>query len=238
VTEHEVKLDLHRADRIGLEEAIFCAHKTPDQIDTILEQMQAAQRSCLLTRLDTQRYSLLGAAHRRRLDYDEVSRTAYYDWRPHTPGDPEIAIVTAGSSDIPVAREALRTLHYFRVAALPIFDVGVAGLWRLLERVEDLRRFPVVIAAAGMDAALPSVLGGLFPGLIVAVPTSVGYGIAAGGTTALNAILASCASGVVTVNIDNGYGAACAALRALQPLRRRLDPTSTHSAAERQDLAT
>lgn len=94
-------------------------------------------------------------------------------------------------------------------------------MWRLLERVDELRELPVVIAVAGMDAALPSVLGGLYPGLIIAVPTSVGYGVATGGNTALNSILASCASGIVTVNIDNGYGAACAALRVLQPQRSR-----------------
>lgn len=217
----EVKLDLRRGERIGLEEAIFCAHKTQDQIETILDQVHAANRSCLLTRLDAPRYSAISAAHRKRLDYDEVSRTAFFAWQPQPVRDPELAIVTAGSSDIPVAREALRTLQYFRVAALPVFDVGVAGLWRLLERIDDIRRFPIAIAAAGMDAALPSVLGGLFPGLLVAVPTSVGYGVAAGGHTALHTILASCSSGVVTVNIDNGYGAACAALRALRPLQRQ-----------------
>jgi NCAIR mutase (PurE)-related protein len=123
--------------------------------------------------------------------------------------------VTAGTSDVPVAREAVRTLRFEGFAAEEIVDVGVAGLWRLLRRVEDLQRFPVVIVAAGMDAALPSVVGGLVGGLVIAVPTSVGYGVAAGGQTALNAILASCAPGIVTVNIDNGYGAACAAMRAL-----------------------
>ena len=126
-----------------------------------------------------------------------------------------MVVLSAGSSDVPVAREAIRTLAYFGVGARPIFDVGVAGIWRLLERVEEIRQFPIAIVVAGMDAALPSVLGGLYPGLIIAVPTSVGYGVASGGTTALNAILASCASGIVTVNIDNGYGAACAAMRVL-----------------------
>lgn len=93
---------------------------------------------------------------------------------------------------------------------------GVAGLWRLLERVDDLKRFPVLIVIAGMDAALPTVMGGLLPSLIIAVPTSVGYGVAAGGQAALNTLLSSCAPGIVVVNIDNGYGAACAALRALR----------------------
>ena len=100
-------------------------------------------------------------AHRARLDYDEVSRTAFFNAHNNAEHDPEIALLTAGSSDIPVAHEALPTLNYFGVNALPIFDVGVAGLWRLLDRINDIKAFPIVIAAAGMDAALPSVLGGL-----------------------------------------------------------------------------
>jgi len=220
VTEHEINLDLDRAERIGLEEAIFCAHKSSDQIEVVLDKIHSQNTSCLLTRLDAAHYMKISASYRKLLDYDEVSGTAFFNWQVGALADPEIAILTAGSSDVPVAREAMRTLSYFRVNALPIFDVGVAGLWRLLERIGDIRPFPVVIA----------VLGGLFPGLIVAVPTSVGYGVAAGGGTALNAILASCASGIVTVNIDNGYGAACAALRVLRPQRRAataaLDPQS------------
>ena len=121
----------------------------------------------------------------------------------------------AGSSDVPVARECLQTLAFHHEDALFVADVGVAGLHRLLARVEELRARRVVIAVAGMDAALVSVLGGLVPGLVIAVPTSVGYGASHAGQTALHASLASCASGVVVVNIDNGYGAACAALRAL-----------------------
>ena len=112
-----------------------------------------------------------------------------------------------------VAREAARTLRHAGHGCIEIHDIGVAGLWRLLDRVDELKTYPVVIVAAGMDAALPSVLGGLVPGAIIAVPTSAGYGVAAGGTTALHSMLASCAAGITVVNIDNGYGAACAALR-------------------------
>ena len=116
---------------------------------------------------------------------------------------------------------------------MPIFDVGVAGLWRLLDRIDDIRKFPLAIAAAGMDAALPTVLGGLFEGLIIAVPTSQGYGVAEGGSAALNSILASCSAGIVTVNIDNGYGAACAALRVL-PNRIRQDAGSLDRPTEHE----
>ncbi|MGD9602402.1 MAG: nickel pincer cofactor biosynthesis protein LarB [Gammaproteobacteria bacterium] len=211
----DIRLDLLRRERLGFEEAIYCAHKSVAQIDIVLDKLLHAEQGGFLTRLDPEREAALNPAHRARLDYDPVSRTAYFACSPVADGAPRVGIVTAGSSDVPVAREAWRTLTYCNVPVLPVFDVGVAGLWRLMERIEELRRVPALIVAAGMDAALPSVIGGLYGGLIVAVPTSVGYGVAAGGQTALNAILASCASGIVTVNIDNGYGAACAALRAL-----------------------
>ncbi|HMM74887.1 MAG TPA: nickel pincer cofactor biosynthesis protein LarB [Gammaproteobacteria bacterium] len=211
----DIQLDLTRRERLGFEEAVFCAHKSPAQIDAVLDRLASADRGGLLTRLEPEREAALNPAHRARLDYDPPSRTAFFACAPRAEGAPRIGIVTAGSSDVPVAREAWRTLAYCGVPVLPVFDVGVAGLWRLMERIEELRRLSALIVAAGMDAALPSVIGGLYGGLVIAVPTSVGYGVAAGGHTALNAILASCASGIVTVNIDNGYGAACAALRAL-----------------------
>jgi NCAIR mutase (PurE)-related protein len=126
-----------------------------------------------------------------------------------------VAVVTAGTSDLPVAREALRTLAFYGLPARAIADVGVAGLWRILQHEDELRRYPAVIVVAGMEGALFSVVGGLVRGAVIAVPTSTGYGAARGGETALHAALASCAPGVVTVNIDNGYGAACAAIRVL-----------------------
>jgi NCAIR mutase (PurE)-related protein len=129
-----------------------------------------------------------------------------------------VGIVAAGTSDAAVAREAARTLEFNGVASSLFIDVGVAGLWRLTRALPAIAAHPVLIAVAGMDAALPTVLGGLVGALIIAVPTSVGYGVAAGGRTALDAILASCAPGIPVMNIDNGYGAACAALRALQAL--------------------
>jgi NCAIR mutase (PurE)-related protein len=208
-------LDTRRDARIRLSEAVFCAGKSPAQIAAILGDAEARGLSLLLTRLDEARFAALPSPQRDALDYDPLSRTAIWG-QPHPlAAEARVAIVTAGTSDVPVAREAARTLRFEGFASEAINDVGVAGLWRLLRRVEDLQRFPVVIVAAGMDAALPSVVGGLLGGLIIAVPTSVGYGVAAGGQTALNAILASCAPGIVTVNIDNGYGAACAAMRAL-----------------------
>jgi pyridinium-3,5-biscarboxylic acid mononucleotide synthase len=169
----------------------------------------------LLTRLAPEIFATLPPPAQASLNYDPSSRTAIVGpWRAPA-GEPVLAVVTAGTSDLPVAREALRTLAFYGVPAREIADVGVAGLWRILKHEEELRRYPAVIVVAGMEGALFSVVGGLIAGVVIAVPTSTGYGVARGGETALHAALASCAPGVVTVNIDNGYGAACAAIRVL-----------------------
>ncbi|MCJ2112501.1 nickel pincer cofactor biosynthesis protein LarB [Methylobacterium sp. E-025] len=216
----EFTLDFARADRIGLEEAVFCAGKSAAQIDAILAAAAEREARFLLTRLDADKHAALQAAHRAALDYCPVSRTAVFGAARPVEGPARIAVVAAGTSDVPVAREALRTLAYQGCAATLVADVGVAGLWRLTRRLDEIRAHPVVICVAGMDAALPSVLGGLVAGAVIGVPTSVGYGVAEGGRTALDAMLASCAPGLAVVNIDNGYGAACAALRLLHTAER------------------
>ena len=220
----EFTLDASRRERTGLDEAIFCAGKSLAQIEAILAHGESTARRLLLTRLDPEAHAALPAERAARLDYDPVSRTAILGGvEPLTSGEPRAGVVTAGSSDIPVAREAVRTLLYDGHACREIHDVGVAGLWRLLERVDEIRSLDVVIAVAGMEAALASVIGGLVPGAVIAVPTSTGYGVAAGGETALRATLTSCAPGITVVNIDNGYGAACAAARILNAqLRPRI----------------
>jgi NCAIR mutase (PurE)-related protein len=217
MTDRDHTPDGTRSQRIGIDEAVLCADKPIENLKRILDDAHTTDRRLLLTRLSQEKMAALSELHRQNIDYEAVSRTGWYGETADTPEQaPQVAVVTAGTSDVPVAREAVRTLAFSGVACTEVYDVGVAGLWRLLDRVEELSRFPVVIAAAGMDAALPSVLGGLVPGLIIAVPTSVGYGVAAGGLSALNTLLASCAPGIAVVNIDNGYGAACAALRALR----------------------
>ena len=214
----EFTLDLARRERIGLDEAIFCAGKSVDQIAAILEAWMGRPDALLLTRLDPPKFAALPLAQRGALDYDPVSRTAILGEARPSGRKPPVAVVMAGTSDVPMGREASRTLDFNGQACTEITDVGVAGLWRLMDRIEDIRRAPVVIVAAGMDAALVSVMGGLVRAPVIALPTSVGYGVATGGTTALHAALASCAPGVSVVNIDNGYGAACAALRILTAL--------------------
>ncbi len=192
---------------------MFAASKTVAQLADIIGANISRNARLLVTRLDVAKFDALPSEQRARLDYDGISRTAILG----EPGSPRksapIAVLSAGTSDIPVSREAVRTLNYYRHPCTEWNDVVVAALWRLMDRVEEIRAAPIVIVAAGMDAALVSVVGGLVSGAIIAVPTSVGYGVATGGTAALHAALCSCAPGVTVVNIDNGYGAACAAMR-------------------------
>ncbi len=199
---------------------MFAAGKSAAQIDAILDALAERDGSILLTRLGAEKYAALKPAHRHRLDFCATSRTAVFGKPRDARSAGKVAIVCAGTSDLPIAQEAARTLAYSGETATLIADVGVAGLWRLLRRIDEIRSHAIVIVAAGMDAALPSVVSGLVGSVVIAVPTSVGYGVAAGGRAALDALLASCAPGLVVVNIDNGYGAACAALRLLNAADR------------------
>ncbi|CDX20973.1 putative circadian phase modifier CpmA-like protein [Mesorhizobium plurifarium] len=217
----QIRLDFQRPERLDFDEAILCARKSDPQLTVIMDRVLAHGARCLMTRLEPDVFARMAPTYRERLDYDPVSRTAYLNWTPPAELElPRIAVVSAGSSDMPQAAEVTRTLTYLGAATKQFIDVGVAGLWRLLESVDELRTFPVIVAVAGMDGALPSVLGGLVPGVIICLPTSTGYGVSNGGETALHAALASCAPGLAVVNIDNGYGAACAAFRALNMIRR------------------
>ncbi len=210
--------DHKRPERIGMPEAVLCSPKTPAQMEVIIGDLVAAGQPSLLTRLAPAAMAQLAGKTRAHLDYDEVSHTATIGGnQPRRPGS--VAVAAAGTSDQQVAAEAARTLEFSGITVGQFLDIGVAGLWRLEARLEELRQADIVIAAAGMDAAMVSVLGGLIAAPLIAVPTSVGYGVATGGTTALHAALASCAQGVTVVNIDNGFGAACAAVRILNLAR-------------------
>jgi NCAIR mutase (PurE)-related protein len=206
--------DENREERLGFNEAIFCAHKSREQLDRILREATEKGRRLLLTRLSQKKFESIDPGIRAFMDYDKLSRSAFFgDRNPGQRYSLSVAIVTGGTSDSSVAMECARTLKFYGVPYSEFYDVGVAGLHRLLSNLEEIRQNHVVIAIAGMDAALPTVLAGLYRGLVVAVPTSVGYGAAKGGKAALNALLASCAPGLAVTNIDNGYGAACIAIR-------------------------
>lgn len=215
----EVRFDIGRHQRIGLDEAVFAPGKSVAQLVGIAEGALQDGRNLLVTRLAPERFAEFPAALHAAFDYCADSRTALLGPLRPVRHEAAVAVVCAGTSDLPVAKEAARTLRHHGEAAGLFADIGVAGLWRLIDCLEEIRRHPVVVVVAGMDAALPTVLGGLIGNPLIAVPTSVGYGVASGGRTALDAMLASCAPGVAVVNIDNGYGAACAALRLVGALR-------------------
>lgn len=207
--------DHRRPERLGMPEAVLCEPKSDAQLATIIGDLVVHGAPALLTRLSAERVASLPADVVDQLVHDPVSSTATVNGvLPRREAD--IVIVAAGTSDQSVAAEAAATLEFSGITPRLIGDVGVAGIWRLQDRLDEIVSADIVIAVAGMDAALISVLGGLVAAPIVGVPTSVGYGVAAGGATALHSALASCAQGVTVVNIDNGFGAACAAIRMLR----------------------
>jgi NCAIR mutase (PurE)-related protein len=202
------RVDTHRALRTGLPEVVFAPGKTPQQIADIATALRVAGQNVLVTRLEAepaaQVCDRLGAG-----EYDGDARTLWIGpTEVATIGKGTIAVICAGTSDLPVAHEASRVARYFGNKVELLVDVGVAGLHRLLASSETLRSARVLIVIAGMEGALPSVVGGLVDKPVIGVPTSVGYGASFGGVTALLGMLTSCASNVTVVNIDNGFGAA------------------------------
>lgn len=206
------RLDVDRVRRRGMPEAIYCAGKTPDQVAHIVTAMKRARHNVLGTRASPDVFEVVRRMHP-DARYHALARCITVDVvrRPKPIG--RIAVVTAGTSDLPVAEEAAVTAEWMGARVERISDVGVAGLHRLMPHLPKLRRARVVVVVAGMEGALPSVVGGLIDKPLIAVPTSVGYGVNFGGLTALLAMLNSCAPGVSVVNVDNGFGAGiCAAL--------------------------
>lgn len=203
-------IDNNREMRTGHPEVVYCAGKTAAQLRAILEHMLKGPTAILATRADQAQWAEVRTLSD-RLVYDPLSRTIARrsDNPPSRMG--YVAVVAAGTSDLPVAEEAAITAEVFGNRVERIYDVGVAGLHRLLHRLDTIRGANAVIAVAGMEGALPSVLGGLIDKPLIAVPTSVGYGASLGGIAALLAMLNSCAPGVTVVNIDNGFGAGYAA---------------------------
>ncbi|MDR3464924.1 MAG: nickel pincer cofactor biosynthesis protein LarB [Xanthobacteraceae bacterium] len=217
----EFRHDQDRAARTGIPEAVLCEHKSAAQVRAIGAAVLKAGQRMLFTRLTAEMFAALPTGLREALDYDPDSNTAFLGAacadQAMIAG---IGIVAAGTSDLPVAREAARTLAFHGYAAPLTADVGVTGLWRLTEQLTALRQHRVIIAVAGMEGALFTVLAGLVEAPVIAVASSVGYGVAAGGRVALSVALASCAPGVVAVNIDNGFGAATAAIKILRSGKR------------------
>jgi pyridinium-3,5-biscarboxylic acid mononucleotide synthase len=210
------RVDHHRALRMGMAEVVFAPGKSPEQIVGVAQRLIAAGQDVLVTRLEAAVFAEVSAKVP-ELVYRAQARTASFQVAPRAlTNEARVAIVTAGTSDVPVAEEAIETLRMAGIGCRRFFDVGVAGIHRLLAVMPELSRAEALIVIAGMEGALPSVVGGLVGAPVVAVPTSVGYGTALAGFTALLGMLTSCASGVTVVNIDNGFGAAMAVMRQLK----------------------
>ena len=218
-------IDLDRTRRTGMQEVIYCGHKTAEQIAGIVEGMlNRGLDTILLTRISDESAGYLARTidastdgdageHAHTLYYDRDARIGVVDWRKIDAPVGNITIVSAGTSDLPIVREAAVTAEVMGNRVHVINDVGVAGIHRLLSREEEIRSARVLIVVAGMEGALASVVGGLVSCPVIAVPTSVGYGASFGGISALLSMLNSCAAGVSVVNVDNGFGAAVTASR-------------------------
>lgn len=199
------KLDSHREIRSGFPEVVFCSGKPDEFLVSIYQKIYEADGEVFGTRADMHQYELIKAVIP-DAEYDEISHILKVE-KPDKPRVGKIAVCTAGTADIPVAEEAARTAEYFGSNVERIYDVGVSGLHRLLARLDAIQGANCVVAVAGMEGALASVIGGLVSNPVIAVPTSVGYGASMHGLSALLTMINSCANGIAVVNIDNGYGA-------------------------------
>ena len=220
-----VLFDYARPARVGLPEAVFCENKPFQVLESLLEKFACGTPPILFTRLDEEVFMRMGATTRAAYNYDPVSRTAFAASCPKVKAG-SVGIISAGSADAPVALEAARTLEYLGIVNSLYEDCGISALWRLANRLPSVNSHQALIVIAGMEGALASVVGGLSPRPILAVPTSVGYGAGAGGKAALAGMLSSCAPGITVLNIDNGYGAACAAARIINLLQPGSSPAA------------
>lgn len=200
------KLDSHREIRSGFPEVIFCSGKPDEYLVSIYERMVAADGRAFGTRASREQYELV-KARIPEVTYDPVSRILKVEPEKKEPGKGLIAVCCGGTADIPVAEEAAQTAEYFGAKVNRLYDVGVSGVHRLLSNLDVIQGANCVVAVAGMEGALASVVGGLVSNPVIAVPTSVGYGASMKGISALLTMINSCANGIATVNIDNGYGA-------------------------------
>lgn len=200
------RIDNHREIRTGYPEIIYCAGKSAEQVKEIFRAMAERENNIIGTRADQEKYEAVRTIYPDAVYYPMARIISLQKKKPETP-ESMIAIITAGTSDIPVAEEAAITAELLGNNVLRIYDAGVAGIHRLVDKLPDIRKCRVVIVIAGMEGALASVVGGLVDKPVIAVPTSVGYGASFGGISALLAMLTSCSTGVTVVNIDNGFGA-------------------------------
>jgi NCAIR mutase (PurE)-related protein len=207
-------IDFERNQRLGFPETVFGANKSAESLINITEALVQRQQHAYITRLQEEKFLEL-SSHFNPILYDKASGACLVGKVPDEPEEKSVAILSGGTSDEFIVNEVYYTLRYLGIGSSRFQDIGIAGLHRLLKIKEELQTYKVLIVIAGFEGALPTVVGGLSPLPIIAVPASIGYGVAKDGFTALNSMLSSCANGIVVVNIDNGYGAALAAFRIL-----------------------
>ena len=212
----DINFDFDRQNRIGFIEAIWGEHKNVDQLIKICEQVLDKNELVFITRINFDKAKLILETYKNAEFYREASCLIIGKNFKKLSTDKKVAIVAGGTSDLGVSLEAKLALEVHGITCKTFIDVGVAGIHRLFNNLEDINKFDVIIVCAGMEGALPTVLGGLIPQPIIAVPVSVGYGVSENGFAALNSMLSSCAPGISVMNIDNGYGAAMAALRIIK----------------------
>ena len=212
----DINFDFDRQNRIGIIEAIWGEHKNVDQLKKICEQVLDKNELVFITRINFDKAKLILENYKNAEFYRDASCLIIGRNFKKLSTDKKVAIVAGGTSDLSVSLEAKLALEVHGITCKTFIDVGVAGIHRLFNNLEDINKFDVIIVCAGMEGALPTVLGGLLPQPIIAVPISVGYGVSKDGFAALNSMLSSCAPGISVMNIDNGYGAAMAALRIIK----------------------
>ncbi|MCD6544636.1 MAG: nickel pincer cofactor biosynthesis protein LarB [Flavobacteriaceae bacterium] len=212
-------IDHDRENRIGFQEVVYGESKSVEDLSHILEDFISNGKNVLVTKLQKNKATVFLKKYEDAM-YDEPSGIFILKPLKELVKKNEVAIISAGTSDIHIVNEVFYTLKYMGVNATKIHDVGIAGVHRLMTKIEFLRPFKILIVIAGFEGALPTVIGGLLPQPIIAVPTDIGYGVAKGGHVALNAMLSSCANGISVVNINNGYGAAMSAVRILNLINK------------------
>ena len=212
----DIRFDFQRRERIGLIEAIWGADKSIDQLKRVSKEVLEKKEVVFITRIDKEKAKHLLDMYEDAIFNEEANCLRIGENLKKISTEKKVAIISGGSSDLAVTLEAKFSLEIYGVSCQSFIDVGVAGLHRLFSEIEEINKYDVLIVCAGMEGALATVIGGLLPQPIIAVPVSIGYGVSKNGETALNSMLSSCAPGISVMNIDNGYGAAMAALRIIK----------------------
>ena len=214
----DIRFDFQRRERIGMIEAIWGEDKSFDQLKRLSKEVLIKKEVVFITRINKEKATNLLNTYKQAKFHEEANCLIIGENSEKISTQKKVAIVSGGSSDLAVTLEAQLALEIYGVTCRSFIDVGVAGLHRLLEQIKEINKYDILIVCAGMEGALATVVGGLFPQPIIAVPVSVGYGVSKDGLAALNCMLSSCSPGISVMNIDNGYGAAMAALRIIKSI--------------------